>query len=487
MTGVEQAPPKWGDPISKISEERQAELRVLAEQQRNWATGPHRDLTPNTMWRVLVDRTKGAGASILKPPANRSPLSDHPLNGLEVYCLALYALAGAEGNLEDAAQELRGAFTRLEDLHLEGAVLGKANLQQADLRGAHLEGAYLAGADLQEAYLGEAHLEHASLAGAHLEGANAVQVQLDGADLRRAQLQHAHLDNAHLMNANLDHAHLEHARLRGTYLAGASLRYAHLQHAALQDAHLEHASLKEAHLEGVNLSRARLDAETVLELSDQRSFLVTCFSRAVLRQQRVGAVALADLHWNGVDLTCVDWTRLRKLRDEGNRWQWRTRDQAEKRVRANRQLANRLRDQGLSDAADRFAYRAQVCQRGVYLRHLRLLRWGLSCFLDVLAGYGYRPGRTLLAYLVVIVGFAWAYFQATHGVLTLGLHSSQMQPLEWYEALVLSVSSFHGRGFFQPVQSLGDPVAILAAAEAVFGLLIEVSFIATFTQRFFGK
>ena len=41
---------------------------------------------------------------------------------------------------------------------------------------------------------------------------------------------------------------------------------------------------------------------------------------------------------------------------------------------------------------------------------------------------------------------------------------------------MLSVSAFHGRGFFQPVQSLGDPVAILAAAEAIIGLLIEISF-----------
>jgi hypothetical protein len=46
------------------------------------------------------------------------------------------------------------------------------------------------------------------------------------------------------------------------------------------------------------------------------------------------------------------------------------------------------------------------------------------------------------------------------------------------------LASFHGRGFFQPVQSLGDPIAALAALEAVLGLLIEISFIATFTQRF---
>jgi hypothetical protein len=58
--------------------------------------------------------------------------------------------------------------------------------------------------------------------------------------------------------------------------------------------------------------------------------------------------------------------------------------------------------------------------------------------------------------------------------------------LQWYEALVLSVASFHGRGSFPQGFNLGDPVAILAAAEAVIGLVIEVSFIATVTQRFFG-
>jgi hypothetical protein len=41
---------------------------------------------------------------------------------------------------------------------------------------------------------------------------------------------------------------------------------------------------------------------------------------------------------------------------------------------------------------------------------------------------------------------------------------------------VLSINAFHGRSFFQPVQSLGDPVAILAAAEAIIGLLITISF-----------
>jgi hypothetical protein len=55
-----------------------------------------------------------------------------------------------------------------------------------------------------------------------------------------------------------------------------------------------------------------------------------------------------------------------------------------------------------------------------------------------------------------------------------------------YEALILSVNSFHRCSFFQQVKSLGDQVAILAAIETASGLLIEVSFVSTFTQRFFG-
>jgi len=59
--------------------------------------------------------------------------------------------------------------------------------------------------------------------------------------------------------------------------------------------------------------------------------------------------------------------------------------------------------------------------------------------------------------------------------------------LRWDEALVLSVSSFHGRGFFTQDVTLGDTYARLAAVEAVIGLFVEISFIATFTKRFLGN
>jgi hypothetical protein len=33
---------------------------------------------------------------------------------------------------------------------------------------------------------------------------------------------------------------------------------------------------------------------------------------------------------------------------------------------------------------------------------------------------------------------------------------------------------------------LNDPLTVIAAIEAIIGLLIEITFIATFTQRYFG-
>jgi hypothetical protein len=59
--------------------------------------------------------------------------------------------------------------------------------------------------------------------------------------------------------------------------------------------------------------------------------------------------------------------------------------------------------------------------------------------------------------------------------------------LTWNEALIVSLTAFHGRGFFAAAFRPGDPQAAVAAGEAVLGLLIEITFIATFTQRFFAR
>jgi hypothetical protein len=104
--------------------------------------------------------------------------------------------------------------------------------------------------------------------------------------------------------------------------------------------------------------------------------------------------------------------------------------------------------------------------------------WLLNVILGGVAGHGEKPGRAFGAYLGIIAGIFWL---VTHVLL------GGAQPLHWYVAAVLSVSSFHGRGFFTNTIQLGDPVAIVAAFEAVLGLFIELVFIATFGKRFLGE
>jgi hypothetical protein len=65
--------------------------------------------------------------------------------------------------------------------------------------------------------------------------------------------------------------------------------------------------------------------------------------------------------------------------------------------------------------------------------------------------------------------------------------ATSSRPQEWYEAMALSLSSFHGRGFFPARIGLSDPLAIVAAVAAVaavIGLRSEVVLIATFSKAF---
>ena len=163
-------------------------------------------------------------------------------------------------------------------------------------------------------------------------------------------------------------------------------------------------------------------------------------------------------------------------------------------MRANRQLAVELRSQGLNEDADRFAYRAQVLQRqvlrgqalwlpGSWRNHLgqraqKLGSYVFSLFLDGLAGYGYKPGRSLVAYLSVLGVSAIIYYI---------LGQSASPHLSVINAIALSFNAFHGRGFLPSTIIPGDPTTIVAVMEGAAGLVIEISLIATFTQRFFAR
>jgi hypothetical protein len=55
------------------------------------------------------------------------------------------------------------------------------------------------------------------------------------------------------------------------------------------------------------------------------------------------------------------------------------------------------------------------------------------------------------------------------------------------ESLAVSPTAFHRRGFGATAFEAGDPQSAMATIDAGFALLIEITFIATFTQRFFAR
>jgi hypothetical protein len=369
----------------------------------------------------------------------------------------------------------------------QGIDLRGANLQRVDLRGLPL--ARVCGGLTRKEWAA-ATLEQRAQAGIHLEGAD--------------------LSEAHLEKALLRGAFFEKARLYRTHLEQATLYQAHFERAYLREAHLEGANMMVAHLEGADLYRAWLAGA---DLRQAICDITTHLEKATLIDRRWGCVLLADIHWSDCNLTTIDWRRVIPLGDEAHALSHEKGashiveqrphiEVYQSAVRAYRQLANAMRAQGMNEEAVPFAYRAQVLQRKVLWQQIRrrqeagsqtdpspgklsrvlqslrqrlqsLSAYSFSWFLDLLAGYGYKPGRSLGLYLVMIAGFSACYLVLGH--------------LSPEEALIFSVTAFHGRGFFPGPFKLSDPVTAVAALEAVVGLFIEVSFIATFTQRFFGR
>jgi hypothetical protein len=245
-------------------------------------------------------------------------------------------------------------------------------------------------------------------------------------------------------------------------LRGADLFLAYLSGARRSGANLSRADLREA----------RLDRQTQLAG-------VTLDTK----------MRLLDIDWQGVPLTRVPkWPARLGDKQAIAAVKTRTGRIAAYRdaARAYRNLSIALRSQGLLISASNCRLHEQVLERRARFLEFSLLGWGFSWLLFLVASYGERPVRSFIAYLLVLFGFAGAYFALGSGTLAgfgLGAHDAITSPLS---ALIFSVTSFHGRGVFSGGLALDDPLTVLAAAEVVIGLFIEITFIATFTQRFFG-
>jgi uncharacterized protein YjbI with pentapeptide repeats len=441
----------------------------------------------------------------LQPDIERGiyPFKDIKLDRADVeWLLVTHESGGIRGPVDwsDSKQQgrdgldLRGVDLRAADLSRLPLACLRAGLHLSELRfstPAQPEVEMIPSYDTPAGVEASAvHLESACLDGAHLENACLHLAHLEDALLADAHLEAALLVNAELERAGMIRCHLEGAVAVGANFEGAILLDAHFEHATLLWARFSGSVLGGTHFEDANLGRAAFSDTTIL-------------NGAWLGSRDNGLMGLHDVRWGGADVALVRWVTERSRRRHGGGaetepWQsasarasasllegLESHDTAasqlladRRALRANRQVALLLRNQGLHEEADRFAYRAQLLQRQVLRRERHWLRSLGSLLLDLISGYGYRPLRSLMTYLLVVALFGLAYW-------ALGVATGHT--LTWNEAGVVSLTAFHGRGFFSTAFSPGDPQAALAAIEAVLGLLIEITFIATFTQRFFAR
>ncbi|GCE23293.1 pentapeptide repeat-containing protein [Dictyobacter kobayashii] len=385
----------------------------------------------------------------------------------------------------------------LSEAQLQNAQLSRAQLQGADLRKARLTGAVLREVQARQADLSEAVLQGCDLSKADLQQANLRKILAQQADFSLAHLEQAYLHDAHLQEANLRGTHLEDVDMTLAFLTGSSLRQAYLQRAYIRGAHLERADLYRVHLEAADLSRAHLEGAFLQGAFFDR---FTCLDDVQLGSAQIGCASLADIHWDYVNLAGIHWDAISRIGEERHGGEVISSRRAakslsrpgqsrvRKAVRTYRQLAAVLRSQGLYEEAGRFSYRALVLQRVVFRLQarqrqvrfdVRLQCWGAwfgSWFLDLLAGYGYRLGRSILFYLVCIIFFALLY-------LLPALPLAAIHPATWLDALLTSLSSFHGRTLFSVHLPAGHLFAFISALETILGFFYTIILVALLTRR----
>jgi hypothetical protein len=301
------------------------------------------------------------------------------------------------------------------------------------------------------------------------------------------------LSALHLEGASLEEAHLEGASLIGARLERASLTEAHLEGAILGAAHLEGKVVEPADLERVR--RWAKDFPARLAPANLRGAFLndgTRLNQATLGTAASGYITVADVRWRGVNLAVVRLPPADKLGDERlarmdkaddgtPKDQDPSLDEFQAAVRAHRQFAVALQAQGLNEETARFAYRAQVLQREVLWRQRQVGAYLFAALLAVLAGYGYRLWRIVVAYALIVGVFAASFLVSGLVAGHVSLTGQQA-----FNALQIGLNAIHGRVFFAQF-GLNTLQSWLATAESIVGIVIEGVFVAMLIQRFFGR
>jgi uncharacterized protein YjbI with pentapeptide repeats len=376
--------------------------------------------------------------------------------------------------------------------------------------------------DLGPLSLAVANLRDADLSGLPLEGCNLALAQLEGADL----------SNTRLENANLEYAFLAGARLMGADLRGAWLARTDLREVWLDDntvltgAHLftqkDPSPAREYALD-VRLAGVRWNETDISSVDDIDQF------------RRLGD----DLTPLSLRLRAKLRGKDSRLAKQVRQWQDKIDNAGHQKyisdaIAAYRQFARALRNSGLPHIAARAEYRARQLERQVrrpltirwssrtirrrsdrasktlerekqraqgvpasgqftsrawfalvdwlgvtFLRWLNSGRYycarAASFLLDIICGYGYKPVRILIVYVVTILVFARIY----------ATYAPQPHAPHGWNTIWFSMIAFHGRGIISGDINPNARILWVPALEAVIGLGIEALLVAVIIRRLF--
>ena len=374
----------------------------------------------------------------------------------------LVARGGSQG-LDLSQRDMSGED--LSGLKLRGAVLERCSLRQTRLEGV----------DLSQADLFKADLSRATLSGASLQGASLGEVNLEGSWMVRADLRGARLLSGRLLDAALTEANLERATLWG-----ADLRGAHLRWACLQGADLRGADLGGADLEGADLREAILWDANLQEV---------LLRNADLRGARLQNADLSHAHLEFAALESTDLSQIRSLEGaflRGTRWrgnflspeklgsgigeEWK--GEYARAAVAYLALYHLFRE-GTSPGAASWAYvkARQMGRKAASPWHVHpplgcyTFRWLTDWLVELICGYGEKPGRPLAWALVVLLLFPLLY-RISGGVVS-SAHSSPT----WLELLIYSLATFATLKL-DGYQALTLPAQLLTSLQGLLGLVL---------------
>jgi hypothetical protein len=274
----------------------------------------------------------------------------------------------------------------------------------------------------------------------NLQGADLRDANLQGAKLWGANLQGADLRDANFQGANLIDANFQGAELWGTDLQGADLRDANFQGAELWGTDLQEARLHKVNFDNSNLWEAKLD-ETVMN----------------------------EIHGDKEKET------KKKLED------------FEEASQIYRNLKNYFRNEGIYERSGHYYYREKVVEKKIYKQENKGKYLG-SLLLDLLCGYGEKPGRIIYSALTVIIISAILYYGVGIEAYVIEEHSFQVVKISYSSQFTIhenlgnlvtcsyfSVVTFTtlGYGDFHPV-GISRTIAMVEAFTGVFMLALFV-------------